>query len=137
MLRLTANVDHTLLIVDDSLDLGKNDYFIELFCLYSHHQNMTILVSTQDLHAGANFPTIFKNAHVWIIMGGFQNVAALMKIGRIIGNYKLLKKLFHSISEVPYNHLIIMNHPKSDPRLRYISGLFDPQSPPKVYLPME
>ncbi len=88
LLSLTSNCNHTLLIIDDSLELGSNIFFTELFCLHTHHQKMTAIIATQDIHAGKHWPTIFKNAHTWAIMGGTHNMSALMKIGRIMGNYK-------------------------------------------------
>ena len=135
LLCMTSPYQHTLLIIDDCLNLGTDPFFLELFTIYSHHQKTSIIISTQDLHRGQQWSSLLKNNHNWILMSCLQNNASLIKIGRLMGNFPLLKCIFTHVSQKPYNYLIILNHPSNTGKYQFVNSIFPEERPIKVFRP--
>ncbi len=135
LINMTSPYQHSLLIIDDCLNLGLNPFFIDLFTIYSHHQKTSIIISTQDLNRGPQWGTIFKNTHNWILMSCLQNNTSLIKIGRLMGNFPLLKSIFSRISSQPYNYLLILNHPSNNGKHQFLNSIFPEEYPIKVFKP--
>ena len=133
---LTANQPHTLLIIDDCLDLGSNPIYCKLLCVLSHHLKMSIVLCCHQMTGAKNWSMIHRNLHTYILMSSVKNNCVLMQLGRLTGNYKFLKEIFRDINmtQGPFSYLVINVAPQHDTKLRYVSSIFkQDKHPPIIY----
>ena len=131
---LTYNEAHTILVIDDvCLDLSTNSDYVKLMCYHSHHNKVTVIISTQDLGGRGKYASLLqKNAHCWILLSSCKAISALLSIAKHMGNYKFLKAVYNDISQSgPYKHLIINCHPQiQHEHLRFVSNIFKTDTDP-------
>jgi hypothetical protein len=145
--KLSNNAEHKILVIDDLAESACQSYAIsQLFTVFVHHYNISVLFLTQNMHMKGKYTrTINLNAQVVVILASQKDNTCLLNIGRgkfpknMYGSYFF--DTFKSISAERYGYLVIDMHPKSNSLYQLRTKIFPADeelySGPIVYLPQQ
>ena len=137
-LQLIHDQNHTLLCVDDALNFGSNQFFVDLFTCLGHHYRVTSIIVTQNLHHKGPFVgTICQNAHLLTLLSSPRDYSTILALGKQLGEFKLLRDIFKdAVSQHPFSYLVINLHPAVHRSWRYLTNILESDGKPlTVYLP--
>ena len=79
IMKFSQDKEHSICVLDDLADQAKDSYFVQkLFCVLSHHRNITVILITHNLfEKGKTSRTINLNSHYIIL---FQNMRDEMQV---------------------------------------------------------
>lgn len=124
---MTLNQAHTILVVDDiGSALSRKEYFMKLYCYYTHHYKISAFLCTHDLASpGKYLTTIHKNTHCYLLISSPRDNTTLLSISRYSGNYRFLKECFNDISAggQAHKHFLINYHPSTPSHMRYTTNI--------------
>ena len=111
--------DHSVLILDDLLQsASKDSNIVNLFCIHSHHANITTIFLTQSIFPNAKeFRTISLNTHYILLFRNYRDELQVRTLGRQIfpGKMKYFIDAYEKVVSVKYNYLVIDMSPHSNP----------------------
>ena len=136
---ITLGEKHSLMIVDDlGSSLGTNDYFMKLYCFYTHHYRVSAFLCTHDLAAsGKHSSTMHKNTHSYLLLSSPRDQSTLLTLSRYGDNYKFLRDVMKDIGQnKPHRHFLINYHPKTPLNMRYLTNIIpnSPNEPLTIYM---
>ena len=122
---------HTLILFDDLMhEITSSKEAQDLFCLGSHHKNITIIFIVQNLYVQGRFAkTIMMNVHYMIVMNNARDVHQIKNLGRQLGLGTTVEEAYNDCMKQPYGYLLITLSPHhitndSTVSLRLRSGIF-------------
>ena len=126
----------SIIVLDDFAHLMTKD-IVELFTVYAHHGNCSVLLLTQNLFdknpifrqisLNCQYISIFKNPRDSLQISSFARQVNPTKPKFIVDCYR------HATKK-PYSYLFFDNHQKTDDRLRVRSRILPHEHPMWVYL---
>lgn len=102
-LGLRTDKSHKLILIDDQFDLVCNSKtIVDIFCLYSHHYNISIIVTGHNIFLKSKYSTtLSRNATSKVIFFDKADQLCLSTLGRRIfpNHTKLLSEAFTFLHE--------------------------------------
>lgn len=132
---------HTVLIIDDLMtELSKSKEAVDLFTKHSHHKNISCIFIVQKLFGEtAEFRTISGNTHHMFLFKNPRDASAISHLARQVypENIKFLQEVFVDATELPFSHLLLNMHQRTESRARVVGNFLstDPNNPTCVYIP--
>ena len=116
------NGNHSILILDDLLQVASKDSnIVDLFCVYSHHANITVIFITQSIFPNAKqFRTISLNSQFILLFRNYRDELQVRTLGRQIfpGKVNYFIDAYEKAVSQKYNYLVIDLSPHSNPEYR-------------------
>ena len=118
--------DHTLLILDDLMDLVvKSDVIQQLFTRGSHHQNITVLYINQNMyHQGRCARTINLNTQYHILFKNPRDVYQVSLFSKQLGLGRKLLDAYQDATSKPYGYLFVDLSPHNHSNLKVKTCVF-------------
>lgn len=116
-----------ILILDDQLNNLKSDV-VDIFCVHSHHQKMTVFLLVQTLFMPCKeFRTISLNSHYIILMKNTRDRSSISQLAKQIFPYKtrFLTDSYIDATQEPFSHMILDLRVESPEILRVRANIFD------------
>lgn len=127
---------HTLLIVDDLMDIGSNhDELMKAFTMYRHHRKLSVVFLVQNLfHQGKHSRTISLNTNYLVLFKSPRDKLQIRILAQQIypGQREYFLQSFNDATKDPYSYLIVDLRPDCPEQLRLRSGVL-PHEWPVVY----
>ena len=119
----------SLIILDDLMhEVYNSSDMLHLFTQYSHHNNISVIFTTQNIYHGGKFArTITLNCH-YIILFRNSNVAQIRILGQQLfpGRGKDFMSIYQDAIKLKYGYLFIDLHPASETHLKLRSNILSP-----------
>ena len=130
----------TLFIIDDGM--SKLDQSVcDIFLMYSHHRNLSIILLLQNFHnKNKHMCDINTNTNYVIFMKNPRNKLAISHLVKesFPGQHKYVMESFHDATKEPFSYLLFNFRQDTDDRLRLVSNIIPPPgSFQYVYLPIK
>ena len=122
----TDGSDHTLLILDDLMEMVVKDPTVQmLFTKFSHHQNISCIYITQNLFSqGKCSRNIAMNIHYNFLLCTPRDVTSLSILAKQTGLGQVLKESYKDcVMQKKYGYQLISLHP---------ADVIDPRDPPRL-----
>ena len=116
-----------ILILDDQINNLKSDV-VDIFCLHSHHQKMTVILLVQTLFMPCKeFRTISLDSHYIILMKNTRDRSSISQLAKQIFPYKtrFLTDSYIDATQEPFSHMILDLRVESPEILRVRANIFD------------
>lgn len=116
-----------LVVLDDCMPNVSQEYLEQLFTRQSHHQNLCVVLLTQNLF-DKKIKTARTNAHYLILM---RSPSAALQV-RTIGTHLFPQKLsyflksYEMATKSKYGYMLVDQHPSSPDQLRLRTNIFPP-----------
>ena len=98
-----------ILILDDQINNLKSDV-VDIFCVHSHHQKMTVILLVQTLFMPCKeFRTISLNSHYIILMKNTRDRSSISQLAKQVFPYKtrFLTDSYIDATQEPFSHMIL------------------------------
>ena len=131
----TSN-DHKILLLDDlMLETANKSSLADLFCVGSHHCNITVIYMIQNLYQ-KGIRTISLNCHYFILFRNNRDQLQIQNFGRQVfpGKLKFFMNAYDRATSKPYGYLLIDLSPHSDRNYQLRSNIL-PGQDTVVYQP--
>ena len=125
----------TLLVTDD-LITSTDDRVVDIFTKISHHRNLSVVYSTQNLfYKNKQTRTLSLNSHYIIRFKNARDATLVANLARQMYPCKsaFMIDVFKNATSAPYGYLLIDLKQETDHKLRLTTGMF-PQDVQYVYL---
>ena len=129
---------HKVVIFDDMLKYIVNDLNIqEYVTVSSHHNNMTVILISQNIFAqGQTARTISLNCHYIILFQNKRDVSQVSRLGSQImpGNVRYFVDSFEKATSRKYGYLLIDFSPHTEKKYQLRTRIFPDEAPTLVYV---
>jgi hypothetical protein len=129
---------HKVIIFDDMLKYIVNDANIqEYVTVTSHHNNMTIILLSQNIFAqGQTARTISLNCHYIVLFNNKRDVSQVSRLGSQImpGKVRYFVDSFEKATSRKYGYLLIDFSPHTDKKYQLRTRIFPDEAPTIVYV---
>ena len=136
--QILENENHTILILDDVLDMSSNPFYCDLLMFRSHHQRITPIISCQHLFNKGKFTqALASNMHGLFLLPGPRDQMTVLNIGKQLGECATLRSIYRDVCQQgSFNYLFINCHPAVPKQMRYITNILKSDKHPlTVYVP--
>lgn len=117
-----------LLVLDDVMQAAcLSEEVLSLFCVQSHHRNITAAILMQNLFPPGRFGrTISLNCHVITLFPTKRDKLQVQVLGRQMfpGQSKYFAESYEDATSQPYGYLVCDLHPASDEHLQLRTRIF-------------
>lgn len=118
--------ENNLLVMDDLMaDLSNDSIVRDLFLRGSHHDNISVIVFTQNLFYDRSYRNLSLNAHYFFLFKsprGLSQVKCLASQSSV--DTKEAAEAYMRATEKPYNYLLVNFHPETPSNLSMMTHLF-------------
>lgn len=132
------NKKHKIIVFDDLFpQIVDNQRMQDLFCVGSHHENLTVIFLVQNLFVrGKVMRTISLNCHYFILLKNRRDVQQINTLARQIypHNVKYFLSAYHASTSARFGYLIVDVNCHSKDLFRLRTNCF-PSEFPTIYLP--
>jgi hypothetical protein len=132
---------HKVVIFDDMLKYIVNDVNIqEYVTVSSHHNNMTVILLSQNIFAqGQTARTISLNCHYIILFNNKRDVSQVSRLGSQImpGKGRYFVESYEKATSVKYGYLLIDFSPHTDKQYQLRTRIFPDEAPTIVYVKLK
>lgn len=122
--------NNTLLIIDDLMvDLDIYSKKIkELFCVSSHHCQISVFLLLQNLYCGKLSGDISYNAHYIVFMRSMRNKRYFSYLARQLApnNWRSLENAYIEALKIPYSHFCVDMSQRTNDLFRIKSDILQP-----------
>lgn len=133
---LTRSGQHSILVLDDLMtEVSNSSQAEQLFTVYSHHRNMTIIYLSQNAYySGKKSKTISLQMHYLVLFRNPRDKSQICTLGRQLfpGKTKAFQSVYDDALSNPYSYLVIDLSPHSDQSYQLRTNIF-PKEEPIVY----
>jgi tRNA A37 threonylcarbamoyladenosine biosynthesis protein TsaE len=109
---------HKILVLDDlMIDAADKMEMVHLFCVGSHHYNITVIHLLQNIfHKGKAMRTASLNCHYFILFPSYRDRLQIQSFGKQLfpGKSKYFMDAFEKATSKPYGYLLVDISPHSD-----------------------
>lgn len=126
----TSSGSHNIVVLDDLCHkvIGSDD-MLQLFCVTSHHKNLSVIFLTQNVFSsGKHARTIALQSHYLVALKSLRDQSQLSYISRQIYpgvKCKFIPEVFADVMKMDkYAYLVMDLAPHSDDRFRLRSHIF-------------
>lgn len=104
---------HTLIVFDDLMhEIVNSKDALDLFCLGSHHKNITIVLLLQNIYVqGKHAKSIMMNVHYMLVMNNARDIHQIKNLGRQLGMGSTVEEAYNDCMRQPYGYLLISLSP--------------------------
>ena len=116
-----------LLIIDDKLS-GIDSHIVDIFCVYSHHLRITVLLLVQTLFSSnKDFRHISLNSQYIFLMKNTRDSSSITHLAKQIFPYKtrFLTESYINATKHPYSHLLLDLRQETESEVRVRANIFD------------
>lgn len=118
-----------MIVLDDLMEeTGNSKAVLNLFIKECHHRNLAVILIMQDMFFNSNYRVTFvRNSNYLVLMRSPMDMGVADSIARKLmpRNQKLFFEIFEKATTEQFSHLCISGHPKTNPRVKYRSHIFD------------
>jgi hypothetical protein len=129
---------HKVLILDDMMKHIVNDVNIQDYVtISSHHNNMTIILLTQNIFAqGQTARTISLNCHYIVLFNNKRDLSQISRLGSQIMPRKgaFFMDSYEKATSEKYGYLLIDFSPHSEKKYQLRTRIFPDEAPTIVYV---
>ena len=129
---------HKVIVFDDMMKYIVNDVNIQDYVtVASHHNNMTIILLTQNIFAqGQTARTISLNCHYIVLFNNKRDLSQVSRLGSQImpGKSRYFMDSYEKATSRKYGYLLIDLSPESERKYQLRSRIFPNEAPPIVYV---
>lgn len=119
----------------DDLMSEINETMINVFTVYSHHMNVTVLLLVQSLFLQSkSYKTCSINSHYIVLMKNARDGTSISHLARQISPYhsKYITEAYMKATNTPHSYLFFDMRQETDNMLRIRSNIFS--SPISIYI---
>ena len=120
-----------ILILDDLAQKASDSVdIVNLFTVYSHHQNFSVFFLVQNLFSGGKyFRTISLNSHYFVLFNNQRNRFQIQTLAMQMfpGETKYFMDAYKKSILQKYGYLLVDISPHSDPIYKLRTHIFSPQ----------
>ena len=130
----------SIVVIDDFAHLINKD-ILELFSVWSHHGNCSVVLLSQFLYDSRNplVRQISMNSTCIVIFKNPRDKSQITTFAKQFSpeNTKWIIECFRKATTYPYSYLLFDNHQETPDEIRVRSKIFPNESPVVVYQPKE
>ena len=127
----------SIIIIDDFAHDITSD-IVELFTVYRHHGNCSVILLSQNLFdQNKNFRPVSLNSQYITVFKNPRDKAQIHHFAKQFHpeNPSYIVKSFEAATRAPYSYVLFDNHQTTPDHLRMRSRIFSHQQPMQVWLP--
>ena len=125
--------ENNLLVIDDQMsEASDSKSLAKLFTKGSHHRNLTVIYLVQNMFdQGKSSRTVSLNSHYNVVFRNLRDQTQFrtMASQMMPRNTEWLMDAFNDATSEPYGYMVIDNHPRAVPRLRFRTHIFAGEHP--------
>lgn len=125
---LTEAKKPSLLIIDDLMMESQSSKFIErIFCIYSHHLNMNVILIGQNIfYQGKSSRTISLQLHYFVLFQNNRDRSQILTLAKQIapGKTAAFMEIYNDCMSKPYSYLVIDLAPNSKQEYKFRTNIF-------------
>lgn len=132
-----SSVTGSLIIIDDFAHAVNAD-ILQLFTVYRHHGNCSVILLSQNLFdQNKNFRPISLNSQYITVFKNPRDKAQIHAFAKQFypTNPKYVVRSYEEATKAPYSYVLFDNHQTTPDHLRMRSKIFKHQQPMIVWLP--